>query len=170
MLRLSAVAAMTALTAIAQKTDVQFDREADFAKYKTYSWIASKRPAQPLNEKIIQRGVDEALGKLGFAKVADGAPADLNVAYHVAVEERTEVVGYDYGYYPGRWRRMSGGMVTYNEYKYQQGTLVVDLVDAGKHEMIWRGVATDTVPTNQGKAEKAMAKVAKKWFAKWPPK
>jgi len=170
MIRKLALAALAAVPLAAQKTDVQFDREADLSKYKTYSWIASKRPAQPLNEKIIQRGVDDALAKIGLAKAPEGSKGDLEVAYHVAVEERTEVVGYDYGYYPGRWRRMGGGMVTYNEYKYQQGTLILDLIDAAKHEMVWRGVATDTVPSNQGKAEKAMAKVAKKWFAKWPPK
>ena len=50
------------------------------------------------------------------------------------------------------------------------GTLIVDLVDAGKKALVWRGTATDTISSDpnarsQEKVDDALTKV----FATFPP-
>ena len=49
------------------------------------------------------------------------------------------------------------------------GSRVVDLVDAGSKELVWRGMASETLASNPEKSEKRINKVVKKLFKKSPP-
>ena len=54
------------------------------------------------------------------------------------------------------------------------GTIIVDLVDAKKKELVWRGVASDTLNTDPSRSnedrEKKLRSVAAEMFAGYPPK
>jgi len=54
------------------------------------------------------------------------------------------------------------------------GTLLIDLVDAKKKELVWRGVASDTLNTDPNRTaedrEKKLRAVAAEMFAGYPPK
>jgi len=150
----------------AQKVNTDWDHEANFSNYKTYAWIESKHPApSDLSHKRIIENIDKQLAAKGFTKVTDNA--DVLVVYNAGVKEQVSVQGYDYGYGRYRW---GGGMTTYSKVVELQGTLVIDLVDAHKKELVWCGTATDTLSDkpekNTQKIEKATAKV----FKNYPPK
>ena len=51
------------------------------------------------------------------------------------------------------------------------GTLVVDLVDGKKKDMVWRGIATDTLNPDASPEdrEKKLRDVAAQLFAGYPP-
>ena len=49
------------------------------------------------------------------------------------------------------------------------GTLVVDLYDAHTRQMVWRGVATDSVSDKPQKNTPRINKALQKMFAKYPP-
>ncbi len=49
------------------------------------------------------------------------------------------------------------------------GMLVVDILDGKDKQLIWRGIATDTLSDNPEKNEKKINKAAEKMFAKFPP-
>ena len=52
------------------------------------------------------------------------------------------------------------------------GTLIVDLVDGKKKEMVWRGIATDTLTPRAPRRrtrEKKLRDVAAKLFEGYPP-
>jgi hypothetical protein len=51
---------LLANAAWAQKVDVDWDRDADFAKFKTYAWTDSKHPAQGLWAQRVIDTVNES--------------------------------------------------------------------------------------------------------------
>ena len=66
----------------------------------------------------------------------------------------------------GYWGGYGGGYST-TVSNYTEGTLVIDVWEAKKDQMIWRGIATATVGSSAGKNEKkldkALAKMAKQY-------
>ncbi len=70
-----------------------------------------------------------------------------------------------YGYRYGRYGRRVGTYTTVQ--KYQQGTLVVDLVDAKEKELVWRGWAKGEVNDSVGKEK--IDDTTAKILAEYPP-
>jgi hypothetical protein len=61
-------------------------------------------------------------------------------------------------------------MTTYSKVVELQGTLVIDLVDSRKKELVWRGTATDTLSDEPEKNAQKIEKATEKLFKKYPPK
>jgi hypothetical protein len=159
------IVALAASAAMAQKVTVSHDRQADFARFKTYKWIDSQHKAQPFVHRALIQDIDAQLEQKGLRRT-EGA-ADLDVVYNLGTDERVMVQGYDYGYAPRMW---DGGVATYQAYRDMEGKLVVDLIDANKKDLVWRGVAEDTIPDNHDKGEKLIRKSTEKMFRQYPPK
>jgi hypothetical protein len=172
---LLALLLLGASAAWAQKVDVDWNRNIDFSKFKTYAWIESKHPGKGLwNQRIID-GVDAKLVKAGLKKVDASAKPDLEVVYNAGVKEHTVVEDYDYIYRPWGWYGWYGyhpygprpvGTQTYQE---KEATLTVDLVDNSDKEMVWRGVAKDTLADSSDKNVKTFNKAMDKMFKNFPP-
>lgn len=161
---------LLATPAFAQKVNTDFDKSADFSKYRTYAWIETKNPAKSdLNHRRIIELVEQQLAAKGFQKATGGTP-DVYVVYNAGLKERVSVQGYDYGYGGMGWGRYGGGgMVRYDQYIDLEGTLIVDLVDANRKEMVWRGTAVDTLSDKPDKNVKKAQKALEKMFKKYPP-
>jgi hypothetical protein len=73
------------------------------------------------------------------------------------------------GFYGRRWGFGTGFSTTQvNTTNYTEGTLVINLVDAAKQELVWMGSGTATVTEKsiqQDKIEAAVAKI----LARFPP-
>jgi hypothetical protein len=153
-------------SAFAQKVSTDWDHEANFSNYKTYAWIESKHPASSdLTHKRIIENIDKQLAAKGFTKAADNP--DVFVVYNAGLKEQVSVEGYNYGYGRYRW---GGGMTTYTKVVELQGTLVIDLVDAHKKELVWRGTASDTLSDKSEKNIQKLEKATAKVFKNYPPK
>ena len=61
------------------------------------------------------------------------------------------------------------GNTKINRVSFRVGSLVVDLVDAKTNELVWRAVASSTIPPDRKKLEKKIQKVVAKMFASYPP-
>jgi hypothetical protein len=149
---------------------VDYDHGADFTKYKTYTWV--KGPPNPqvsqLADQRIVSAIDEELAKKGLHRVENSG--DLSVSYQGAIQQQAQLTTYSSGYGP-RWGYGWGdtGISTTNTSTIPVGTLVVDLTDPNAKQLIFRGIATDTLsdkPVNTNKLKKAVAKM----FEKYPPK
>ncbi len=143
------------------ETSYDYDPKANFAGLKTYEWL--KEPQKLTGDPRIDgntilanriyEAVDTELAARGFRKIS-GDP-DFLVAYHVSLDKRRSVQtlnsyygygpgwGYGYGasYRPGYW---AGAPETY-VYEYEEGTLILDIVNPENKELIWRGSAQDEV-------------------------
>jgi len=51
-----------------------------------------------------------------------------------------------------------------------KGQLVVDLIDAGRKKLAWRGIATQNLSDQQMKLVEQVNTAVEKLFAKYPPK
>jgi hypothetical protein len=149
-------------------TNYDYDTSYDFAKLKTYRWadIPSKADANPLVVQRVGAAVERELKAKGYSP-AEGAP-DFLVATYVGRQSRIQVTDWGYGYGPrGAW--YGGGV---DVYQYEEGSLIVDIVDARSKQLVWRGTATSIIDpgaTPEERTERINEAVAK-IFEDFPPK
>jgi hypothetical protein len=156
-----------------------YDTQADFVAYKTYAWIqqpttaiGSAKAAQQMNtllDKRIKDAVNTQLAAKGMTLVAENP--DALVIYHTGIDNKVEVQDYGYTYprYPyGGW--YGGGQV--DVYEYNEGTLIVDLIDAKSDQLVWRGTATKVIDETASaqQREANLNEVIAKVFTQYPPK
>ena len=60
-------------------------------------------------------------------------------------------------------------MTSSNTQNIAVGTLLLDVVDADSNQLVWRGVATDSIPKKSEKLEKKIYKAVDKLFRHFPP-
>lgn len=157
----------------AQDVKTDYDRGADFGRYKTYSWEQVKT-ADPLNVERIKSAVATTLAAKGWTRVDSGADICI-VAMEITSDKQTLNTYYD-GFGGGwGWRRFGGGgfgglgEATTTTDTYKVGTLVVDLFDAKTKQLVWRGSASDTLSNNSNKNIQNLDKGVDKMFKKFPP-
>jgi hypothetical protein len=156
---------LLATAAIADvKTD--YDRGADFNRYKTYSW-EKVQTADPLWVDRVKEAVDSQLAAKGWTRVESGGQVAI-IAIEMNRNQRTLNTFYDNF---GRGWRWGGGFgnATTTVDTYQVGTLVVDLFDANTQKLIWRGSSSDTLSDKSDKNIKNLDKDVQKMFDHFPP-
>src|ERR1700733_5664690 len=156
-------------TAFAQQVKTDFDHQANFSRYKTYSWQEIK-PANSLWDARIKSAVDAQLAAKGWTQVDSGGDVAI-VAIKTTQTQRSLQTFYD-GFGGGwGWRGFGGmGDATTTEQDYKEGTLVVDLYDAKTKQLIGRGRAGDAISNKAEKNEKNLDKGVTKMFKDFPPK
>jgi len=154
------------LSAAQLKTD--YDRNADFGQYKTYSWEQVKAQ-DPLNVDRIKNAVNTTLPAKGWTQVASGGDVSV-MAIEITRNQQTLNTYYD-GFGGGwGWRGFGGmGEATTTTETYKVGTLVVDLFDAKTKQQVWRGNSSDTLSNNSNKNIQNLDKDVEKMFKKFPP-
>jgi hypothetical protein len=171
-LALVVLSCLACVTAVAQKTNIDWDRQANFSQFHTYAWEESPHPANGLWHQRIVDAVDKQLQAKGLQKVDPSANPDMWVSYSKSIKDQKTVVGSGYGYGPGwGWGAWGmGGPSMYNTYVTKEATLVVELADVKDKQILWRGSATDTVSDNSNKNINNLDKAVAKLFKGYPPK
>lgn len=149
----------------AQTVKIDFDKQADFSKYKTFAWSESQEPApNAANHVRITRAVEAELLAHGLVK-AESGPPDLKVRYHGKVEQKLRGSSYSTG---SNWQ--SNDLRTMVDIKrVKEGTLIVELYDRVTRLLLWRSVASDT-PASPDQIEPQIQAFVKKSFADFPPR
>ena len=154
----------------AQQVKTDYDHNANFGQYRTYSW-EKVQTKDPLLVDRIKDAVNGALTAKGWTQVDSGADVSI-VAMEITQQQQTLNTFYD-GLGGGwGWRRFGGGGfgdATTTTETYQVGSLVVDLFDAKTKTLIWRGSSSDTLSNNAQKNTKNLDKGVQKMFAHFPP-
>jgi len=153
-----ALAALSLTGCASMNISSHIERGTNFTEYVTYDWgppdnlpVGDPRlDNNPFFNDYLQGAVEKKLAAKGYDR-ATGKPADLLVHYHASVNQRLDVFQADqqYGYCYGNCEPQVAD--------YEQGTLVIDLVDAKTKKVVWRGWAQDTmtgVIDNQSRLEK----------------
>jgi hypothetical protein len=156
---------VTAGTLAAQDVRYNSMPGADFSKYHTYKWvnIGGAHPDQIMDAEIKQ-AIDSQLAAKGMTKT-DGDKAGLYIGYQTTVQQETQwdVEGSRaFGMASGSWTSSTISV----------GTLVLEMYDPARKQLVWTGSATNTIDTGSDhekhmkKLDKAMAKLLKNY----PPK
>jgi hypothetical protein len=146
--------------------NVDWDKSANFANYKTYAWKAGTPLKNQLWDQRVIEGVDKQLASKGLQKVDAGNNPDLIVLYHGAVGTQVELNTTNMGGWGWRW---GGGMATTSVDKIPIGQLAVDIGDAKTSKLLWLGSASDTLSDNPDKNQKKLNSALEKMFKKFPP-
>lgn len=131
-----------------------FDPAQDFSQYKTYVWAPPPKTGDPrldseLAQRRVQAAVDTVLASKGLRPAQGNEQPNFIVGYYAAVEGRVDVqsVGTYYGWGMGPYY---GGMYPSTQTRYyNQGTLIIDIADAAKKQLVWRGTGESEVHREQ---------------------
>ncbi len=94
-----------------------------------------------LVKKRVLKSLEKALTEKGYT-LSETEEADFVVVAQAGVKERMQVTNWGgYGWYGPGWGTYGHTDVSY----YEQGSLVINIVDAKRKELVWRGVATGTL-------------------------
>lgn len=157
---------------------VDQDRDADFSTLRTFAWFELAEPARrppppaPANTLVsdrIRRSVTNELTAKGLSPAAVGE-ADLLVTFHVALRERLAVHHGGWGFpYGGRfWGPgfgWGGGPTTVRS--FTEGSVVVDVLDADRRQLVWRGIAEGAL-RRPNPTDEDIAKVVNRLMASFP--
>jgi len=165
-----------ACTSIDVRTD--FDPSVDFTRFKTFAFggLTDINKAGILDNSLTRKRIESIVARELTAKGLRQAELDqnpdLSVHYWIGVKEKQKVenIGPS-GYYGGTHPRHGGGVGYGNvtTYEYKEGTLIVDLVEPARKELVWRATMVanleDTTGENIELGNKAIARA----FKDYPP-
>ena len=174
-----ALVSVVAATAVAQDVRYNFDKTADFTKFKTYKWIQIKDSPQldQLTEQQLKQGIDDQLKAKGLTPT-DSDSASLFVGYQAAINQEKQYSSYTTGMgpgwgYGGGWGAWGGGssMTTGTTSTLYIGTLAVDMYDPLVKQLVWRGSVSKTLDpkAKPDKRQKNLTKALTKLFKNYPP-
>ena len=146
------------------RVNVNYDESVDFMQYRSFflvkntqNRVTPRGQRRPLIfTKAVTDEIKETLQIKGFAETAVKANADLLVIFYTQIHNRRDVI--QPSYRVGRWGRVwrtSPGRVVH----YKEGTLVIDIVDQARKELIWQVVVNcflDRVDPSSNLAESAV--------------
>jgi hypothetical protein len=157
-----------------------YNPNANFSALHTYQWVADgksrpgsrKFPKNAILDSRVHTAVNAHLQEKGFVEITGGSP-DFLVNYIVTLDQKTsiQVIQEDYGYSHYTW----GGGVPHSTqihtYDYDEGTLILDFVDAGTRELLWRGTAKDQVNLSAApeKKQKKVNEAVRRILDRFPP-
>lgn len=168
-----------ALAACAPRVTIEHDHQANFLDLHTFAWVTPK--AGPVTNPIldsdilegrVQRAVIADLSRRGYVQTDSRQDADFLVTYHTVSKQKLEStpasfsIGFG-GYYPygyGNVFMPVGNTVQSRE----QGTLMLDVIDAKTQRLIWRGWTNDWI-SKSNYSEQAVANDVQRILAKFPP-
>lgn len=150
------------------------DRERDFTRYRTFDWgAADALPASDARlerdaffQDHIQGAIERNMVARGFERVAAATEPDVRVHFHAVIDRRLDVNQADY----------QSGVCTRSDCQtgvsdYEEGTLVVDVIDVRTNRLVWRGWARDSVEgvlDNQDRLVRKIDQAVRLMFARLP--
>ena len=166
---LTLAAVLMACTVVAgQDVKTNYMPGTDFAKYKTYKWVAIEGGQHPnqIVDAQIKQSVDSQLTTKGLTKT-ESDTADLYIGYQIAVDQEKQWNAYGMG----GGIRWGGGMATASSTTINVGTLVLDFYDPATKQLVWTGRATKTIDPSkdQEKNQKNLDKAMQNLLKNYPP-
>jgi hypothetical protein len=148
------------------KVELDYDKEADFSAFETYSWKDSTEgAADPQMHTRIVWYVERELEKKGLKKASEGQ-GDLLVWYYA--KGRSGLKGtptQGESYLPGGPGQLTTGV---DFQKVTEGTLILDLQRAADGKSVWRA-GTDYVTLDKKRIDPETASAVRLLISKYPP-
>ncbi|MDX3774131.1 DUF4136 domain-containing protein [Chromatiaceae bacterium AAb-1] len=133
---------------------VDYDRNVDFSRYKTFSFYQPEQTAgqqdeqnyQSLTSQHFRTAIMNQMQSLGY-QYDENAP-QLQVNYATISETRTDIqsspfrVNVGYGFYGSRSSIYTGFPLYGNnlrQVRYRVGTVVIELIDTAQKRLVWEG-------------------------------
>ena len=162
------------------------DEGVDFARMERFAWldpplrVESRPEGMPagdpfthntLLDKRVREAVESALEARGYREVEADEDVDFQLRYDVVSREvyRDSPIYIDGGYGYGYRRGYYGSSVGYSHStSYQEGTLILDVIDPESHSIAWRGWAASRTRDGHIDAER-VSRTVQAILEEFPP-
>lgn len=143
---------MLTLAGCATSPRHEYDSQARFSEFRSFSWLAPEHGERevsvshpvldsPLLGQRVRQAATNELQERGFVQVEKNP--DFLVTYHTAEKEDQQRSGtymqLGYGYRSHASIFGPGVLLDLTPRSFQEGTLIIDIVDARSNELVWRG-------------------------------
>ena len=173
---LAATLLASAVSASAADVRTDYDHNANFESYHTYSW-GDVKTDNPLYVDRIKSAVDKDLQAKGWQLVPSGGSTTVFANGNVQNEQQVETYYNNFG---GGWGRGWGfrgfgtgsgfGEATSTTTQQPIGHLVIDVFDGTSHQLLFRGMSDNAISKNSDKNTRNLEKDVDKMFKNFPPK
>ena len=152
------------------KVATDYDRDVNFNQYQSFAFFKpgiDKAEISDLDKKRILRAIEAEMQQKGFTKSDD---PDLLVSIFTKTRENINIYnnnyayGYGWGWHPWYW---GSGYNTVN--RTTEGTLYIDLIDAGKKELVWQGMGTAALARDVDRKQERINEIVEEILEKYPP-
>lgn len=166
------IALLSGTTFLNAQVKTDYDHSANFAQYKTYSWL-KVQAGDSLWDGRLQQDVDAQLAAKGWTKVDSNGDAVVS-AFRSTQNQQSLQTFYD-GFGGGFGRRgfgggMGMGMATTTTETTKVGNVVVDIFEAHTQKLLWHGVDSGDLSSNSTKNIKKLNQDINNMFKHFPPK
>ena len=147
----------------AQQVSVNYNHEANFSQYHTYAWGSNNKNEiqNSILAQVAQQDIETAMANKGLQKVPESQNPDLILTASGGEREQTSWNAWG-------MRGIGGGMGGISPEQNVVSTMVVSLYDTKAKELVWRGIAQDTLNNNGNKNQKEVQNAVNKMFKQWP--
>ena len=163
---------------VGPKVMTGFDPSAEFSAFRTFAFtgLTDRDQGGVLDNSLLRKRIEEIvvrqLTAKGLRQVGVEEPSDLLVHFFVGVKDKQQIqstgmAGAPYGGIYGRGAGYYGGGVT--TYEYEEGTLIVDLAESSKKELVWRATIVAILQGSQEKNFELINKGVAQAFEAYPP-
>ena len=158
-----------------------YDKTADFSRYKTFAFYQltdKSGSVSDLNKSRILRSIKADVLKKGFTENKDNPDLLVNVTTILedkkSVTATTDYYGYGGFYRPYGWGMGYAGFAppattTFNVYEYKDGSLIIDLIDAAKKQLVWQGTGNKEIDKPSSNPDAAISEAVTKIMEGFPP-
>lgn len=181
-LRFLALLALLAVAAplSAQKIRVDFDKQINFAQFKTFAWAPHGAVAHPGLALNVVGAIEQELKARGMTKVNIDQNPGLVIQVYGSVEQDTSYYSTDPLYNatggvppfdPSFSGPLLSGQFGATSVTIHKGQLVVDLLDYAQKKLVWRGMSQQNLAAhNPNKLVSQVNNAITKMFKQYPVK
>ena len=154
---------LASATMLAQQVSVNYNHNANFSQYHTYAWGSNNKNAiaNSILAQVAQQDIEAAMSQKGLQNVEESQNPDLILTASGGEHESTS-------YNAWGMLGIGGGMGGISPQQNVDSTMVVSLYDLKQKELVWRGIAENTLSNNGNKNQKNVEKAVEKMFKQWP--
>jgi len=159
-----------------------YDSDADFSTMRSFAWQQEEQPRtgdiridNSLTDGRIRRAVEQDLVEAGFSK-SDKSGADFWVAYQFTIRQQIQSNDVDTAFGFGIGSGGHFGSIAFGTgtdvRSYDEGLLLIDVLDPMDGRLLWRGKGTDYVRfhADPEQTTRQINELVRKILAQFPPR
>lgn len=148
---------------LGQQVSVNYNHDVDFSQFHTYAWGSNNANAikDSILAQVAQQDINAAMQSKGLTMVQENQNPDLLLTANGGMREQTSWNAWG-------MRGWGGGMGSITPEQNVVGTMIVDLFNAKSQELVWRGIAENTLNNKGNKNQEMVRKAIDKMFKQWP--
>lgn len=151
------------MVSLAQQVSVNYNHSASFAQFHTYAWGGNNtnQIQNSILAQVAQQDINTAMSQKGLQMVQESQNPDLILTASGGERAQTS-------YNAWGMRGIGGGFGGITPEQNVEATMIVSIYNPKTQELVWRGIAQNTLNSNGNKNQQMVQKAVQKMFKQWP--